>query len=517
MKSSEASNTEAGIGSTGSNVRETVVLLERAIVVCLFVFAIAAPHSIAATQISWTVGLLLWAIRYGIKPRPRLFRSPIDYPLIGFFILTGLAAFTSYEPMVSIGKLRAASLFTIVYLFAQNIPSRRVVRLLALTIVASCMINVLFTFGERIVGRGLKVTGVNETSPLYLAGIRSGDTLLEIDGRKLSKTSELILGLGSSSVVDNPVPAKVKIYRFELIEIENVDRGRLLDGTTDSERLGVASITRGRDWRAAGFYGHYTTYSEVLQLVGSLAFGLFISVRKKLSSIGVLLAIVVAGMSAALVMTVTRASMLSFLISATVIVLFGASRKTVLYLFVLAIPIVLAGLFLLQQKRNVGFFDQKDASTTWRKTVYRDGINLLVSKPRHLLVGVGMDSIKKHACEWKLFDNCRLPIGHMHSNLLEFAVERGVPALLVWLVFIGFYARMLWRMLRSGQLSDWMDRGITIGAIGGLVGFFSSGLVHYNWGDSEVVMVLYFIIGLCAFINHESTRTNLANSHPIQS
>ena len=44
--------------------------------------------------------------------------------------------------MVSIGKLRAASLFTIIYLFAENVPSLRVVRLLALTLVCACMVNV---------------------------------------------------------------------------------------------------------------------------------------------------------------------------------------------------------------------------------------------------------------------------------------------------------------------------------------------------------------------------------------
>jgi len=28
------------------------------------------------------------------------------------------------------------------------------------------------------------------------------------------------------------------------------------------------------------------------------------------------------------------------------------------------------------------------------------------------------------------------------------------------------------------------------------VGFMLSGVVHYNWGDSEVVMIFYLIIGL---------------------
>src|SRR5882672_12020341 len=101
--------------------------------------------------------MLLWLVRFAVRPRPKLYKTPVDYFLLGFFILTGVSAFLSYEPMVSIGKLRAASLFTIVYLFAQNIPSRRILRLLALTLVASCLVNVLYTAGQRIVGRGVKI------------------------------------------------------------------------------------------------------------------------------------------------------------------------------------------------------------------------------------------------------------------------------------------------------------------------------------------------------------------------
>jgi hypothetical protein len=49
-----------------------------------------------------------------------------------------------------------------------------------------------------------------------------------------------------------------------------------------------------------------------------------------------------------------------------------------------------------------------------------------------------------------------------------------------------------------GKATDqnWIDRGIVLGALGGLIGFLTSGVVHYNWGDSEVVMIFYFIMGL---------------------
>src|SRR2546421_5092043 len=90
------------------------VWLERAIMAALFLFVIAAPNSIAAGQTAWMLGLLFWVLRFTVWPRPELQRTPIDYPMFGFFVLTGLSSFFSYEPIVSIGKLRAACLFTIV-------------------------------------------------------------------------------------------------------------------------------------------------------------------------------------------------------------------------------------------------------------------------------------------------------------------------------------------------------------------------------------------------------------------
>jgi hypothetical protein len=39
-----------------------------------------------------------------------------------------------------------------------------------------------------------------------------------------------------------------------------------------------------------------------------------------------------------------------------------------------------------------------------------------------------------------------------------------------------------------------------------VAGFFTSGLVHYNFGDSEDVMVLYLIMGLCLVVERELRR-----------
>jgi O-antigen ligase len=498
------------IESSRTDLSPTAIWLERAILGALFLFVIAAPLSIAAAQIAWGLGLVFWLLRFTIWPRPQLHRTPLDYPMFAFFILTGISSFLSYEPMVSIGKLRAAMLFTIVYLFAENIRSARILRGLVLALIASCLISVLYSFGLVVVGRGVKVHDVRADSPLKAAQfvsrgkkspapILNGDTLEEAGRQKLSSAEDLITALDGS--VTDP-PAKLKIYRFEWNPYVEIPRGRLLPGASPEERLGIQRWTRGRDRRATGFFNHWTTYAESLQLIASLALGLFVALPRKGSKTGLFLALATVAMGGAMILTVTRASWLSFLISGTLIAAMSLKWRTLLVIGLCVLPLVFAGFFVLRQKRNVGFFDPNDDSIRWRQTVQREGFHLLTSSPRHLLVGVGMDSIKAHWREWNLFDQGRRPMGHMHSNYLQIALERGVPALIAWLILMGVYARMLWRLGKTTSKENWIKKGIAFGALGGLVGFMISGLVHYNWGDSEVVMIFYLIMGLSLAVRH---------------
>jgi O-antigen ligase len=497
--------------------------IERGILGCLFLIAIFAPHSIAATQTAWLLGMLLWVLRFVFYPRPRLFRSPIDYALFGFFLLSGLSGIFSYSLITSIGKMRAASLFTIVYLISQNVGSLKIARLLAFALIGSCVLSVFLTAGQLVIGKGVKIDGLKSESPLTKANFRTrtvsqltpitnGDIIWEVNGQRVDTPEEIAGALAGSVTFDprhgGPSPAKVRIYRVEWTPVLEVPRGQLLPGTNALDQLGISNWSRGRDWRATGFFGHWVTYAEVLQLIVSLALGLFLGLSGKKSIAGLLLLLAVFGLLFALGMTVTRASWIGFGVSALLMLALSASRRTLVIVVAACLPLVLASAVFLQQKRSIGFFDRNDQSTSWRETVWREGFQLLVSKPRHLLVGVGMDSIKGHWRRWRMFDNGRLPVGHMHSNILQIALERGVPALIVWLLLIGVYVRMLLKIIgrrkqasignRQSAMSNLHDfpLGLALGALGGITGFFVSGLVHYNWGDSEVVTVVYLIMGL---------------------
>src|SRR5436305_10655721 len=200
----------------------------------------------------------------------------------------------------------------------------------------------------------------------------------------------------------------------------------------------------------------------------SLALGLFVALPHRRGTRGLLLVAALTMMTGALVLTVTRASWLGFLLSAFAIALACARRRALLITAGIALPLALAGLFVLHQQRKVGFIDPQEGSTAWRLIVWREGAQVLLSRPRHLLVGVGMDSLKRHWREWGMFEGGKIPWGHLHSTPLQLAFERGLPTLLVWLALLFVYGRMLWRLVRCDKINNWIERGIVLGALGGL-------------------------------------------------
>jgi O-antigen ligase len=423
------------------------------------------------------------------------------------------------------------------------------------------MVNVLWTPIQRLIGRGVEIHGVSAQSPLAKAFLIEGDALLQANGKKLKTPEDLVEQIQRNEIT------KVKFYRPDFEYTVEVKRENLLGGANALERLGIGSWKKSRNWRSAGFYGHYATYAEVLQLIASLVFGLLIAsflgrkfLTRRRGEVGEktetkvtedrrpktkdqispllpfsptpLLFFCAAAMSLALLLTVTRASQLGFLVSALAIVITCGNRKLVLSLAVVTLPIAIGGLLFLQQSRNVKFFDAKDDSTLYRVTMYRDGMRLWAENPRHFFVGVGMDSIQRYWRDWRLFDGGKLPMGHFHSTPVQLLVERGLPALLIWLWLLWTYARTLWRSLQlritnyelwimeSGEKSAIPNTrfqiGIILGSFGGLIGFFTSGLAHYNLGDQEVAMVFFILMGLSVFLTIKNAKLKIQNNSAVR-
>jgi nitric oxide reductase large subunit len=91
---------------------------------------------------------------------------------------------------------------------------------------------------------------------------------------------------------------------------------------------------------------------------------------------------------------------------------------------------------------------------------------------------------------------------HLHSTPLQLAFDRGVPAVIFWLWIMWLF----WRTASRGEksLRDTADinrYGILLGATGAVAGFFASSLVNYNFGDAEVALVFWWLMGLVVVLS----------------
>ncbi len=486
-------------------------MLDRISFVFLVITFLSAPHSIAATQIAWGIGLLAMIIRKVLWPKITSRRRPLVILLWGFFGWSVISGIFSYEPAVSLDRLRGVGLFLFAIFVIGVVRNIRTVYFLAFALIASCMVNVIMTPIQRIVGRGVEIHGVAPDGPLARSGLGDGDTLLKADGRRLSDPQQLV------DIIEANGSAKVAFHRSDWYSSTEIYKKDLLTGNDANSRLGVSTSGPSHYWRMMGFYNHYTTYAEVLQVIMSLLFGLMAAailkrrkreddpedvspppVSRTLSffSSTPFLIVSFAAMSVAMIMTVTRASQLSFMMSAIVIGVIMMNRRALILTVLIAIPIGAAGLYMLRESRKVGFFDSKDESSQYRMMMWRDGLRIWQENPRHAVLGVGMDSIQKHWQEWGMFDNGWRQMGHFHSTPVQLLVERGLPALLLWLMVLAAYVRSLWRGIEANKNGDWRVIGILTGCLGGAIGFFSSGSVHWNLGDSEVAMVFFLLMGI---------------------
>ena len=161
--------------------------------------------------------------------------------------------------------------------------------------------------------------------------------------------------------------------------------------------------------------------------------------------------------------------------------------------FALAAALALggAGLWVVTKARTRSMASFRDDSTSRRIGYAQAGLRLV---PRHPLLGVGMDSHKRHWTEWGFPGEY---VTHTHSTPIQIAMERGLPALafLGWLLFALLGAS--WRGAQAAREADApFAESLRLGLFGALLGFSISSLTNYNFGDSEVLMQLLLLAGL---------------------
>jgi O-antigen ligase len=82
---------------------------------------------------------------------------------------------------------------------------------------------------------------------------------------------------------------------------------------------------------------------------------------------------------------------------------------------------------------------------------------------------------------------------HLHNTPLQITVERGLVGLATWLwIFVAGLVRGTVVMRRLPA----HDRAIALGVLAAIVTFLVGGLFEYNFGDTEVLLVMLALMAL---------------------
>ncbi len=467
------------------------VICDRVIAGTLVLYAVFAPHSIALTEGSALVGAVAWAVQLARTRGFDRLRTPADIALFGFFACCVVSSLFSFVPATSINGLRSQAFFLAFYFVSGKVASVRHARWLIIAIVVSCLINVAWSAGQLIKGRGVRIDAISAGSPFAESDLIPGDVIIEADGQKVNSKEDI------SRIVDsNRGRLTLEFQRKESLGETSLSRRDIKssDGS-GTDRLGLVT-SPGRNFRITGLYSHYETYAEVLQLIAALAAGLIVAYPMRRSPAFFLLIAAAGLIVCALVLTSTRAP-IAGLAAAVVVMSLAISRRritaaTVLFLLILVPAAVVA----VQRSRGVSFIDPQEGSTAYRLEVWKEAINLVRGNPV-IGIGRGTEGDERFKEEYKLFGDGKLPVGHFHSTPVQVAAWWGLAALGFYSCFMTIFIREMWRLSKSEHANrDWSFRAVSLGALGAIVAFNVSSLVHFNFGDGEVAMMLWLISGI---------------------
>jgi putative inorganic carbon (hco3(-)) transporter len=246
--------------------------------------------------------------------------------------------------------------------------------------------------------------------------------------------------------------------------------------------------------RITGFESHWMTFGALQLSVFSLLLAqLFFSNRKMpawaYGSIAVLSATILLGW--------TRSIWLAGIPSTLYLVWFWRPKMT------FAIPVIAVFAFLLAPQttrdRMVSLIEPRADidSNRHRIVTFRTGIEMIKAHP---WFGLGPEQIRRSFDSYVPPDIQRpLPVGyygHLHNIYIQYAAERGIPALLfiMWLV-----AMTIWdcfqAILRAGRTPS-EQLFILHGSIAVIIGILVGGVFEYNLGDSEVLMMFLSVVAL---------------------
>ena len=236
--------------------------------------------------------------------------------------------------------------------------------------------------------------------------------------------------------------------------------------------------------RVSGTMSIYMTFAGVLMLVLLMAFSriLFYSYKDPLAlSVGTLLTI-------CLFLTLTRQAWLG--VMAGGVFLLFIRQKKLIFLAPLIISIVVALSPQAVKDRVISMANLKDRTLGIRMELWSGGWEIFKDNP---IIGCGFKCVDKVYSNYPKHAEILGKYKGLHNNFLQLGVDVGFLGLSAW---IGIWAAFFIKIYRRKPSLDDETRWIFLGSVAATIGFLSGGFFEVNFYDSEVIMLMYFLMAL---------------------
>jgi O-antigen ligase len=242
--------------------------------------------------------------------------------------------------------------------------------------------------------------------------------------------------------------------------------------------------------RLKGFTSHWMTYAGLLMLP-FIFFSVRLLLRRQSKKQAAIIATGLLVMLTAIAFSLTRNVWLGIAAALAIFLVFFKPKY-----FLALVPLFLILAFLAPaavKSRVLSIVDLEDESNRDRIYMAYSGVRIFQDHP---WTGVGSNNIQKviagnearyrHPQEKKINP-------HLHNNFLQIMAERGIFALVSFILACVFIILPLLKLLKA-RSGEW--RVITTGVLFVFIGFLVAGLFEYNFGDSEIKFILFFFLSL---------------------
>lgn len=370
------------------------------------------------------------------------------------------------------------------------------------------------TIGALYVYAACAVVSISAMQAAYIFALVTWIARLSLQGHALQLRLPLLLPFGGFCLASGLATlTAVDPYR-SLVELRNVFEALLLylvvNQVSTEERATmltrvliaagtvvalyglVQSLAHGADFRIYGTMSIYMTFAGLLMLVGLMTLAQLVFRTHRRQALWALPALLI--LTASLLMTHTRSAWLGFM--AGCCVLLGLYKKWL----VLALPLGVLAVFLLGpsavKARALSILDRRGATAQERLSMWSSGLRMLRDHP---WTGVGMGAMPQVYQRYRDPESPVDPhrrLGHLHSNVMQVVAERGLLGLAFWLWIWVAYLHQVWLLYRHLAPEHLGARALVVGSLASVVGFHVEGLFEHNFGDSEVITLVYFLMAL---------------------